>query len=123
MSAYQAMQKIMIVESGSLLEDGVAHILRQEEDLSIASLAYHDDAAFLSGLIEVQPDIVLLNEDGPISSARVFELLVDWSFLVSVRIIAIHLEDNRIDLYERKRIFATQISDLTGLIRREYAGT
>jgi DNA-binding NarL/FixJ family response regulator len=120
MSAPQAMQKIMIVESGSLLEDGVAHILRQEEDLNIAGLAYHDDAAFLSGLIEIQPDIILLNEDGPISSAHVFELLVNWSFLVSVRIIAIHVEDNRIDFYERKSIFATQIGDLIGLIRRNY---
>jgi hypothetical protein len=114
------MQKIMIVESGSLLEDGVEHILRQEKDLSISGFAYHDDAAFLSGLIEVQPDIILLNEDGPISSAHVFELLIDWPFLVSVRIIAIHLEDNRIDVYERKSIFATQIGDLMGLIRRKY---
>jgi DNA-binding NarL/FixJ family response regulator len=114
------MQKIMIVESGSLLEDGVKNILRQEKDFNISGLAYHDDAAFLSGLVEVQPDIILLNEDGPISSAHVFELLIDWSFLVSVRIIAIHLEHNRIDLYERRSIFATQIGDLMGLIRRKY---
>jgi len=114
------MQKIMIVESGSLLEHGVKHILRQEEDFNIAGLAYHDDAAFLSGLIEVQPDVILLSEDGPISSAHVFELLIDWSFLVSVRIIAIHLDHNRIDLYDRRSIFATQIGDLMGLIRRKH---
>ena len=117
------MQKIVIVESGSLLEDGVEDILRQEDDFSISALTYRDDATFLSDLIDMQPDIILLNEEGPLNSAHVFKLLADWSFLVTVRIIAIHLEDNWIDLYERKRIFATQISDLTGLIRRQYDST
>jgi hypothetical protein len=114
------MQKVVIVESGSLLEDGVEHLLRQEEDLSILSLTYRDDAALLFDLIEMQPDIILLNEEGPLTPAHIYELLADWPFLDAARIIAIHLEDNWIDLYERKRILATQVSDLTGLIRLKF---
>ena len=98
-------------------------MLREDPELKIINVRYQDDASLMADLANLFPDVIMLNEDGPVSSAHLFELLADWSFLIAIRIVVVRVADNRIDVLERRRIFANQVSDLTELLRLDPART
>ena len=112
------MHRVLVVESGSLLDEGVESLLIRETDMQVSGISYADDATFLQDVTHARPDVILLNEDGPLDSARIFELLRDLPGLASLRVIIVRPDDNAIDLYERKQVIATQSDDLLALIRR-----
>ncbi len=111
-------QRIVIVGSGSVLEQGVENLLGQEPDLQVSGVAYADDATFLEDVSHMRPDVILLNAAGPLDSMRIFELLKDHPGLASLRVIVVRPDDNTIEEYERRSLTATRSADLVAVIRR-----
>ena len=112
------MRRVLVIESGSLLDEGVESLLVHETDLQVSGISYADDDTFLHDVSDARPDVILLNEAGPLDSARIFELLKNLPGLATLRIIVVRPDDNTIDLYERQRVEAIQSNDLLALIRR-----
>src|SRR3972149_5039421 len=98
------MQRVLVVESGSLLDEGVASLLAQESDLHVSGIAYANDTAFLQDISDARPDVILLNEAGPLDSVRILELLKSIPTLASLRVIVVRLDDNVIDMYEKQSV-------------------
>ena len=113
------MRRVLIVQSGSVLDEGVENLLMREADLEVSGRNYADEAAFVQDVVRTQPDAVVLNEAGPLNLARIMELLNDCPTLETVRVVIVRLDDNTIDVFERQRVIATQVGDLVRLIRRD----
>jgi DNA-binding NarL/FixJ family response regulator len=111
------MPRVLVVESGLLLDEGVESLLGQELDLQVSGITYADDASFLDDVSTLRPDVILLNEAGPLDSLRILELLENIPTLASLRVVTVRRDDNTIDMYERKRVVATHSSDFFDLIR------
>jgi hypothetical protein len=108
---------VLVLESGSsLLEEGVASILKGEFDLQVSGLAFTDEPAFVEQVAHLRPDVILMNAPGLLDSARIVELLKDLPTLATLRVICVRPNDNTIDVYERRQI--TAVDDLFTLIRR-----
>lgn len=110
-------RRVMIVGSGSLLDEGVERLLRSRESIQVSGIVYSDDTSFLQDVSDMRPDVILLNEAGPLDSLRILELLKNIPTLASLRVVKVRTEDNTIDLYERRRVVATHSNDLLDLIR------
>lgn len=110
-------RRVMIVGSGSLLDEGVERLLRSRESIQVSGIVYSDDTSFLQDVSDMRPDVILLNEAGPLDSLRILELLKNIPTLASLRVVTVRTEDNTIDLYERRRVVATHSNDLLDLIR------
>jgi hypothetical protein len=113
----QPTQRVLIVAGGSLLEEGVGSLLKQELDLHVSDVVYRDDSTFLQDVADARPDTILLNAEGPLDSRRILELLANVPTLAALRVIVVRPDDNTIDIYERQRIIATRSADLLALIR------
>ena len=111
------MHRVLVVETGTLLDEGVESLLSQETDLQVSGICYADDVSFLEDVSQARPDVILLNEDGPLDSVRIFELLNSLPGLASLRLIIVRPDDNTIDMYEKKQVVATHSDDLLHLIR------
>ena len=112
------MQNVLVIESASLLDQGVESLLKCEADLQVSGVAYADESTFLQDITELRPDVILLNEAGPLDSARILDLLQNLPTLAALRVIIVRPDDNRIDVYEKKQVLATHSDDLIALIRR-----
>lgn len=122
-----SVQRVFVVGTGSFFEQGVASLLSFGTDLHVSGVTYTDDDSFLEDVAENRPDVILLNEAGPLNSARILELL-SATRLASLRVIVVRPDSNAIDVYERpsliaatmvyerQRIIATTSDDLIELV-------
>ena len=80
------------------------------------NMVYTNRSALLDTACRFQPDTIVLNESAPLSSAEVFMLLNEATMFTRLRIIVIRLENNFIDLYEKRRITASHHDNLVTMI-------
>jgi DNA-binding NarL/FixJ family response regulator len=107
--------RVLIVDTGSLVEAGVDSLLRRENDLHVSRCPYIGESALVRSVVQIQPDVMIMNESGEITAERVVELLADQ--LTALRLIVVQTRDNAVAVYGYRRAFVTEISDLLGLIR------
>lgn len=107
----------MILNGGSVLSEGTAQILRHETDIEVTVLPYLDRETSLHHLLKQVPDIILLDGSGPLGPDDVLKLLSKQTTLLNVRIIYVHDDDNRIEVFQRRSIVATHSADLVTLVR------
>lgn len=116
------MWRVLQVHTNSGWEQGLADLLRQEPDLEVYSVAYTNEPILLSDVTRVQPDVILFNEDAPLSPTPLRQLLADASVRSAVRIIVLNERNNVIDIYDphkRQQVVMTRLADLSYCIRGE----
>ncbi len=114
---------VLQVHTDSAWELGLAGSLRQEPDLEVHGVTYTNETTFLRDVTRIQPDVILLNEDGPLSLAQLRQLLASVPARSSLRIIVVNLRSNVIDIYdphERRQVVMTRLDDLPDCIRGEH---
>jgi DNA-binding NarL/FixJ family response regulator len=110
----QAIRRVLIVQSGSLFDEGLESMLTQQTDFQVIGVHYSDDARFLLTMQREHPDVILLFEDSPLEARRVFDLLE----AAPLRVITVRSGGNCLEMYERQAITAAQSQDLFALIRQ-----
>jgi DNA-binding NarL/FixJ family response regulator len=110
---------VLVVEGGSLLEEGMEALLSREPDMQVIGIPFASETSFLQDVADMRPDVILMNEAGPLTSQRILELLKNLPTLAALRVITVRPQDNTIDLYERQRVVVTEVDDLLSLIRSE----
>jgi hypothetical protein len=95
-------QRVLIF-GDSILEEGVANLLKDGVDLHVSSAKYSDDLAFLAEIAEKRPDVIVLHESTPRNTAHLLKLLFSIDALADLRVIVIRLSDNMLDVYEMSK--------------------
>ena len=113
--------RVLIPESGSLLDEGLKSLLRRDGNLQIETVAFKDKALFFQDVARLCPEVIVWNEIGPLETIQWCELIDVIPQLMNLRVIVIHPDDNAIDVYEKQHVTATQISDLIAIIKRQQA--
>ena len=117
----QAIRRVLIVQSGSLFDEGLESMLTQQTDFQVIGVHYSDDARFLLTMQREHPDVILLFEDGPLEARRVLDLLdllEDAPTAAPLRVITVRSGGNSLEMYARQAITTAQSQDLFALIRQ-----
>jgi hypothetical protein len=109
--------RVLIVDTGSLVEAGVEMLLRRETDLHISGCSFIGDTALVRSVAQLQPDVIIMNESGELTAERVLELLANR--LTLLRLIVVRSRDNAVDVYQYRRVAVTEVGDLLSLIRTD----
>jgi chemotaxis response regulator CheB len=115
----EARRCVLVVEGGSMMEEGVENLLLHEPDLQVIGAPFEGETAFLEDVAALRPDVILMNESGPLTSERILELLKTLPMLASLRVIMFRPEDDTLHVYEHRRVDDAAINDLLNLIRRD----
>ena len=115
----KATPRVLVVESGSLLDAGVKSLLMQKTNLKVSGIPYANEATFLQDISRLSPDVIVLNEAGPIDSVQVFKLLKSVPAQTTLRVIVVRSDDNRIDIYQKHCVTASKSNDLIALIQSQ----
>ena len=97
-------QRVLIFGE-SILEEGIANLLGNGDDMQVSSAKYTTELAFLDEIAQKQPDVIMLNESTPLNTTRILKLLFSIPSLARLRVIVIRLSDNMIDVYEMPKHF------------------
>ena len=121
-------QRVLIVGSGSLFDEGLRHLLlREQVHLEVSSVIYISDADFLRHVLHQLPTVVVLFEGGPLSVSRVFELISDVpGMATTLRVITVLAEISAVEVYEHEQtttFVTTRGSDFIDLIEQNELDT
>ena len=125
-------QRVFVVgRSGSVFEEGIAHLLLSRTDWQVFRVTYSDDDSFLEEVVQDRPDVILVNETVLPDVARTLELLSAMPS-ADLRVIVMRPNDNAIDVYarpsqiaataayEKHKVVITGVEDLIDLVTRHH---
>ena len=93
-------QCVYILGNGSMLDEGVTHVLSSRTKLRVWGRQYQDDTTFLKDVSLARPDVILVNEMDSSDSIRILKLLSAVPSFIGMRVIFLRLCNNMIDVYE-----------------------
>jgi hypothetical protein len=102
-------QHILIVGDGSIFDEGVTNLMTQGVNMPVSHVTYSDDLVFLNSIETTRPDIILVNESGPLVSERILDLISSHS-MMTLLIIIIRLGNSTIDVYDQPVFVGGRIS-------------
>ena len=103
------LKKILILESDLLLNAGVKNLLAGREDLSIHGAICGDLKELNAVIDQFQPDIIISAENN--ASVNSNEITNFLKVLPKVKTILINLEDNQVEIFDKRELSVKQLSD------------
>lgn len=94
----------------------MAGSLSQEPDLEVYSVNYTNESILLGNVTRIQPDVILLNKDGPLHPYQLREWWVRKLDQPPVRIIVLNNRNNVMDIYDPFNTQQAVVTDLADLI-------
>lgn len=105
MPSKRRIQRVLIVGSDSLLDEGLQRLLEGGTSrVGVSSVAYSDNSEFVRQVLHLRPTVIVLFEGGPLSVGRVFELINDLPNLPIPRVITVLADSSTVDVYEKRQI-------------------
>ncbi len=110
-------RRVLIMENGSLFDEAMKALLTHETGLAVSGVPYADETTFLNDVSRMCPDVIVLNDAGPLDAAQLCKLLEHVPVREALWVIVIRSDDNMIDLYKKHSVVASQSHDLIALIQ------
>jgi len=108
-------RRVLWVHTDAAWEVGLARALSQEPDLQVQSITPMSKPTILSEVTRFQPDVIVLNEDGPLHPDPLRQWLAGIPALTPVRIIVLNNQNMVIDVYDPFKTWQVMVTDLTAL--------
>ncbi len=108
---------VLLVSSESAIDEGILALLECDRALHVAITTFVDDTLLLEDVAALQPDVILLNEEGPLHLLDMLSLVEQSSALAKARIITYGLAHQEAKVYDYRRVTIAESSDLLKLLR------
>jgi hypothetical protein len=112
-----SMQRILILNNGSILEAGIAKLLSSEKELDILSVGFEGLDALANCLASFNPDIVVLSRTAFVNYDQIQATILHCQGLDRPQIIAVSEYSNTITITGHAGILERDIRDWTEFMR------
>jgi hypothetical protein len=106
-----SMRRILVVNSGSMLDEGVTMLLAGWEGLDVLSIGFESEDELIRNLDSIKPEVIVINRESCINLARLFGLIGNISGFRRLQIVMISADSNTMDVYENQKIYELQSQD------------
>ena len=115
----QVARRVLVMENGSLLDEAMKALLTHETGLTVSGVTYADETTFLNDVSQMCPDVIVMNDAGPLDAAQLCRLLDHIPAREALWVIVVRSDDNMIDLYKKQSVVTSQSHDLLALIQTQ----
>ena len=108
------MPRILIVNDGSILEEGIAKLLSARKELAVMSVGFESEMMLQYHIASFQPDVLIMDRSMAHDPGHYLALLgqeVDHT-----QIMLVGVDSNMITVYENARSFEVEIHNLADLL-------
>jgi hypothetical protein len=109
------MPYVILLDGNNILSAGLASLLTENQELQLEHLTHVDDLSILQTISRRQPDVIVITESDPYELARILELLETAQPDSTWRIMIVHPDSNRIDLYDKRQVMINGRQDVIDL--------
>jgi len=113
----KAGRHVLVVGTGSLLDDAIRGLLMREIGLQVTSASSFDVNTSPSEFGALMPDVIVTTEVSPLDRTHISELLHRISPGEILRVIIVRMEDNILEVYDKQSLKMTRNEDLISLIK------
>jgi len=110
--------QVLVVGTGSVLDEGIRGLLMREPELQVATATYAESVTLLQDAARISLDVIVISEAGPPDWGQISELLRSVSPQESLRVIVARPDDNVLEVYDKQFLEVTSNDDLITLISR-----
>jgi hypothetical protein len=93
--------KIFVLGNGSLLDEGIGNMLSLHSQLSVTRILYTDEHTLYDLVNFEHPYVVFINEFDKLDMERIIRLIFFVPSAFVRRVIVVHLDDSKLDVYNR----------------------
>ena len=109
------MPYVILLDGNNILSAGLASLLTENQELQLEHITDVDDLSILEAIDRRQPDVIVITENDPYELARILELLETTQPDNTWRIMIVHQDSNRIDLYDKRQVMINRRQDVIDL--------
>ncbi len=110
-------QRIMVLCRGILLDEMIASLLCDEQDLQISFTRMDHEEVIAQAIFNEKPQTVVMCETADFSVEKLDHLLEDLHYSDSVQIIVVSLYENSLVINSKKKHFYTNFRNFVHLIK------
>jgi hypothetical protein len=114
-------RRILVVNNGSLLDEGVTSLLASQAGLQVSSIGFENEAALARDIARIHPDVIVLSQSGLMEPERFLESLDNIPDPNGLRLIVIHPSENTLDVYYRQQSASAHSEDFIALVQSDEA--
>jgi len=108
-------RRVLMVDGDCLLSAGLHSILAPRTNLEVRTIVFIDIPHLTAYLHSFAPDVVILDELS--LSAHVSGLLEAFLSFPKLRVISLNIDNNRLQVYEKKQVLVTTPEDFFAEVR------
>jgi DNA-binding NarL/FixJ family response regulator len=112
-----AMRRVLVVNNGSILEEGMASLLASTDGLDVLSSSFESEEALMRALDSVRPQVIVISRESSIDLTRLLRLVGSIPDLRGLQILAVGVDSNMIDVYENQQGYELHNGDFLDFIR------
>ena len=112
------MHHVLVIGNGTLLDQGMTHLLSAEPDMQVSSVSYHTEDELNQIILEVQPEVIVISETAGFPTATIVDALNRLAPVAKRMIIVVRPDSNIMEVSEH--ITALHSEDLLRRIRSNH---
>ena len=109
------MPRVLIIGSGTLLDEGMTGLLQAETDFQVSSVTYRTEEDLIQRIVQLQPEVIVISETNDLRGCQIVDALHRQIPLPNFRIILVQQDSNTMRVCDF--VTASHSKDLLRLIR------
>jgi hypothetical protein len=110
-------QNILVVNRGSLLDEGVARLISSKTNLNVSTIDFKNEEGLVNDIVSHHPEVVVMGQSNSVKCEKLFKLLTSFSTLQKLKMIIFHADDNSVDVFSQEHLQSIRGDDLIELMQ------
>ncbi|MBI5945957.1 MAG: hypothetical protein HY864_16470 [Chloroflexi bacterium] len=110
-------QRILVVNRGSLLDEGVARLISSKPNLDVSTIDFKNEEALVNEIVTRHPEVVVMGQSGGVGFEKLYKMLTSFSTLEKLRMIIFHSNDNAVDVFSQEHLNSIPSDDFIQIVQ------
>ncbi len=108
---------VVVVNSGSLLDEGVVCLISSESSLDVSTVNFENEDVLVNDIISKNPEVVVMGQSGSIKIEKIYKMLTSFSNMTKLRMIIFHSNDNAVDIFSQQQLNSMRSDNFIQLVQ------
>jgi len=108
---------VVVVNSGSLLDEGVVCLISSESSLDVSTVNFENEDVLVNDIISKNPEVVVMGQSGCIKIEKIYKMLTSFSNMTKLRMIIFHSNDNAVDIFSQQQLNSMRSDNFIQLVQ------
>lgn len=97
-------QHVLVVNSGSLLDEGVVRLISEKLNLDVSTINFENEDELVNDIVSRHPEVVVMGQSGNVRAENLYKMLTSISTMEKLRMIIFHTNDNSVDVFSKEQL-------------------